>query len=175
MQGSNPIYVSDSTSIIVLSKIGKLHILQRLFHEIHVPRAVYAELMEATPGKIDPSHRDGTAAIKSAHWIKVRDVVDRALVQRCLATLDPGESESIALAKQLNAELLIIDERKGRKLAEELNIKIIGTLGVVVKAKQNGILSEVKSTIQQMTSLQNPGGFYVSADVIAQILKLAGE
>lgn len=175
MKSSNPIYVSDSTSIIVMSKIGKLHILQGLFREIHVPRAVYAELTEPRAGKIDPSQRDGTAAIKSAHWIKVRDVVDRALVQRCLATLDPGESESIALAKELDAELLIIDEKKGRKLAEELKIKVTGTLGVVVRAKQVGILSEVKSTIMQMTSLQNPGAFHVSTDLIAQILKLAGE
>jgi predicted nucleic acid-binding protein len=93
----------------------------------------------------------------------------------CRTTLDLGESESIALAKELDAELLIMDERKGRAIAEKLKIRFTGTLGVIVKAKQSGILSEVRSTLLQMTSLQGVGGFHVSSDVIATVLKLAGE
>ena len=175
MQRPGPIHVSDSTSLIVLSKIGKLHILQKLFHQIHVPRAVFQEVTEGRPGRLDPKLREGTHAIQSAHWIKVRDVADRSLVDLCRTTLDLGESESIALAKELDAELLIIDERKGRAMAEKLKIRFTGTLGVIVKAKQTGILSEVESTLMQVTSLQGVGGFHVSSDVIATVLKLAGE
>ncbi|MCU0446673.1 MAG: DUF3368 domain-containing protein, partial [Microscillaceae bacterium] len=83
-----------------------------------------------------------------------------------------GETEAIWLAKQLNADWLIIDENKGRKVALQLGLSIVGVLGILVKAKQDGYLESLKNTID---NLQTHSNFRLHPDLIANVLRLVGE
>ena len=87
------------------------------------------------------------------------------------AKLDPGEAEAIVLALELNADLLIVDERKGRKEATKLGIQITGTLGVLLKAKQIDMISSIKPILDDLIN----SGFWVSTEIYQQVLALVEE
>jgi hypothetical protein len=99
--------------------MGHLHLLQQLYERIFIPTAVYQELT------VDPPV-PGTVEVQTLQWLEVRSVSDRAMVDQLQnrAQLDPGESEAIALALEINADLLLIDERRGRTEANRLGIRI---------------------------------------------------
>jgi hypothetical protein len=115
------IIVSDTSPITSLAAINRLSLLQQLYGSIIIPEAVYRELTEvSTPVP-------GTREVLSADWIQMRSVVNRSLVASLKALpLDDGESEAIALAKELNAEILLIDERRGRAEASRQGLRITG-------------------------------------------------
>jgi predicted nucleic acid-binding protein len=142
---------------------------------IYVPRAVYEEVTESDRTR-DLRRTSEIASITSAHWMKVIDVRDRALVLHCRASLDQGESEAIALAKELDAELLIIDERKGRAMAKRLGRQDHRDprRGAGGEAERSA-LSEVKPVLLQLASLQERARFHVTPSLIAEIIQLAGE
>jgi predicted nucleic acid-binding protein/predicted HTH domain antitoxin len=129
--GSAVIVISDTSVFTNLAAIGHLHLLQQLYERIFIPTAVYQELT------VDPPV-PGTVEVQTLQWLEVRSVSDRAMVEQLQnrAQLDPGESEAIALALEINADLLLIDERRGRTEANRLGIRITGLLGVLVEAKQ---------------------------------------
>lgn len=171
---SGAIYVCDTSPLIFLSKIGKLNLLQLIFNKVYVPEAVYKEVTEGKTGKFDPGIA-GSIAVKNAGWIEVRKVTARKFVDELLAKIDIGESEAIALAKEMGARLLIMDERKGRSVAKSYNIKVAGTLGVLVKAKEMKILRTIRPAIIDLTALQGSDKFRVSAELIVEVLRAAGE
>jgi uncharacterized protein len=106
--------------------------LPQLYNQVTIPEAGYRELAD-----IDPPV-PGTLEVQSASWLIVRQVVKREVVERLQkeVSLDPGESEAIALALELKADLLLIDERRrGRGEANRLGLKITGLLGILVEAK----------------------------------------
>ena len=115
------IIVSDTSPITSLAAINRLNLLQQLYGSIIIPEAVYRELTEvSTPVP-------GTREVLSADWIQMRSVVNRSLVDNLKALpLDEGESEAIVLAKELNAEILLIDERRGRAEASRQGLRITG-------------------------------------------------
>jgi predicted nucleic acid-binding protein len=96
-----------------------------------LPKAVYCELTD-----IDPPV-PGTSEVQTASWLEVRKVVNREIVERLRdeVKLDPGESEAIALTLELSADLLLIDERRGRAEANRLGLRITGLLGILIEAK----------------------------------------
>lgn len=171
---SSAIYVCDTSPLIFLSKIGKLNLLQLIFNKVYVPEAVYKEVTEGKSGKFDPGVA-GAIAVKNAGWIKVRKVTSRKLVENLLSTIDIGESEAIALAKEMGAQLLIMDERKGRTVAKSFNIKVTGTLGLLVKAKEMKLLKTIRPAVIDLTALQGSDKFRVSAELIVEVLRAAGE
>nr|WP_278003347.1 DUF3368 domain-containing protein [Nodosilinea sp. TSF1-S3] len=116
----------------------------------------------------------GTFQVNSAPWIEVRAVADQSVVEhfRLDARLDPGESEAIALALELNADLLLIDERRGRAEASRLGVRITGLLGVLVEAKQKQLIFAVKPL---MDALIAGCDFRVSSALYAQILVIVNE
>ena len=127
------VIVSDTTTITNLLKIDLLHLVQRLYREIIIPQAVYDELAKI------PSQKK---LLKQTNWIRVRQVKDRMRVDKFQDYLDLGESEAIILALELNADILIMDERKGRKIAEEYGLAIIGLFGILIGAKRRAILNQ---------------------------------
>jgi len=139
------IVVSDTSVFTNLAAIGHLHLLQQLYDRIFIPTAVYQELT------IDPPV-PGTAEVETLQWLEVRSVSDRAMVEQLQnrAQLDPGESEAIALALEINADLLLIDERRGRKEANRLGIRITGWLGVLVEAKQRALICAVQPLMDDL-------------------------
>ena len=148
------IVIADTSCLIVLTRIDALTVLQSLYGQLYITEEVAAEYGEPLPD-----------------WIKVEAVKDRRFFHVLLSVLDPGEASSLALALELKDVLLIVDEFKGRKEALRLGIKITGTLGLLVKAKQEGIISQLRPVLHQL----NTAGFRISEALAEEILKQAGE
>ncbi|MEQ9000364.1 MAG: DUF3368 domain-containing protein [Coleofasciculus sp. B1-GNL1-01] len=161
------IVISDTSVLTNLAAIGHLHLLKQLYDCIFIPLAVYQELM------VDPPV-PGTVEIQTLQWIEVRSVRDRAMVEQLQITvqLDPGESEAIALALEINADLLLIDERRGRTAANRLGIRITGLLGVLVEAKQRSFIPAVQPLMDELIATYQ---FKVSPVLYNQILAIVGE
>lgn len=158
--------VSNTSPISNLAAIGQLSLLQLLYGSITIPPAVADEI--AFVGAIYTQ----AAAVPSLSWITIQPVIDRTLVERLRTKLDKGESEAIALAVELEAELLLIDEQLGRKLAWESGLEITGLLGVLVEAKSRGAIAAVKPL---MDDLMVQARFRVSQKLYVEVLQLAGE
>lgn len=162
------IIISDTSVITNLAAIEQLHLLPQLYHEVIIPEAVYRELTDLefpVPGSFE---------VQSASWLDIRQVWDRSMVERLKieARLDPGESEAIALALELNADLLLIDERRGRSEANRLGLRISGLLGLLVEAKHRQLIVAVKPLIDNLIEISE---FRVSEKLYNQILKIVDE
>lgn len=120
------IVISDTSAITNLAAIDHLGLLPLLYEQVIIPAAVYRELVDIEPPV------PGSIEVQTATWLEVKSIAKREVVERLQSEgrLDPGESEAIALALELKADLLLIDERRGRAEADRLGIKIIGLLGI---------------------------------------------
>lgn len=108
--------VSNASPLINLARIGKLDLLHQLYGELIVPEAVWQEVV------VEGSGHPGADEVKTAPWIKMRAVTNRPLVQALRQDLDAGEAEAIALALEVGAELLLMDEHLGRETARHLGL-----------------------------------------------------
>jgi len=105
-------------------------------------------------------------------FIRIESVKNVSLVKQFLSTLDLGESEALALALEIHADTVLIDEAAGRAMAVQMGLKPTGVLGVLVRAKKKGLIGRLEPLMDQ---LQNELGFYISAKLRAEILRLSGE
>ena len=156
--------IINATPIIALALLDQLALLQPLYGTVLIPPAVQAEVLAGGARLI------GVTELQHASWIKLTALQDPRRAD-LLSDLDRGEAEVIALAQELNANLVIIDERLARRHAKRLGLTLTGTLGVLLKAKQNKLIPAIEPLIQ--TLLQN--GIRLGDDVIAEALKLAEE
>jgi hypothetical protein len=159
---------SNTSPISNLAIIGRLNLLQSQFREVRIPGAVQSELGQ-------PPHRAALAEIQQAlqdGWIKPQ-ALREAKIARLLATdLDPGEAEAIALALELSADLILLDERDGRSAAERAGLKVTGVLGVLLRAKIDGQIPLVKPEIE---ALRTRSRFFLSPQLQEKVLAIAGE
>ena len=162
---SDWIIVSDATPLIGLAKIDGVVWLKRLFGEIWIPQAVYHEVVVAGSGKV------GSEEIAQAAWIRTISVKDREKVTYLLTQLDTGEAEAIVLAKERDADWLLMDEIRGRTIAQGLGLKVIGTLGILLLAKEEGLVPEVRPLLDALMTQR----FRISDFVYRQVLRQAGE
>ncbi len=160
------IVVSNTSPITNLAAVGQLNLLQQLYGTIIIPQAVYQELTSA--GDTIP----GATEVQTFNWIQVQQVTNRTLVNSLLNQLHQGESEAIALAIELQADWLLIDEELGRKVAANNQLKFIGILGVLIEAKQRGLIPSVKSVLD---NLINQAEFWVTEALYNRVLQMAGE
>lgn len=158
-----PKVVSNTTPIISLLKIGSLSILKDLYSEIYIPKEVYNEIEE---GKSKTYYKD----LSKIDWIKIKKIKDKKSLSYFL-DLDKGEAETIVLANEIDADLIIIDETLGRFHAKKANLKITGTLGVLLKAKKDGLIQEIKPLLHELKEK----GIWLSIKLIDKILTLANE
>ncbi len=155
--------VSNTTPIISLLKIGKLDLLKELYGRIIIPHAVFLELEK---GKNKAYYMNLT----SVEWIEIRKIESLEL-KAYIPNLDFGEAEAIMLAKELNADLVIMDEIIGRKYAKNFNLNITGTLGILLKAKEKGLISSVGNLLDELTEKDT----WLHPKLVAKVRKLAGE
>lgn len=147
----NRIVIADTSCLIALDKITHLHILQHLFTTINITSQVYEEYGQVLP-----------------NWFVIHEVVSLDFLDQML---DPGEASAITLALSFDDPLVIIDEKRGRKVAQTLHLSIAGTLKVLLLAKQKGIVTAIKPLIQLLES----NSFRFNKAIIAELLVLAGE
>lgn len=159
------IVVSDTSAISNLAAIGQLELLHQIYEHIIIPMAVYQELLNS--GNNEP----GALALQTCNWIKARSVSNSSLKQTLSIHLDEGEAEAITLAVELSAERLIIDERRGRNEALKLGLKVTGILGILLAAKQQGLITQVKPLLDDLMAQ----GFWMRQELYAEVLQLSGE
>jgi len=159
------IVVSDSTILIGLVKIGKLDLLKEIFFKVYIPEEVFKEVVERGKGK------PGSKVIKEAAWIEVKPVKDKIQVNFLLGSLEKGEAEVLVLARELETDLILLDEEKARKSAVIAGFEIMGLLGLFVLAKNLGLIDEVRPLVDELMIKR----FRISDKIIEKTLKKAGE
>ena len=130
------IVVSDTTPIISLLKMDRLPLLHSLFGSVCIPFAVFEELTG------NPKYQEEVSVLRESDFVQVEEVANAGDVQAIKNDgLDIGESEAIVLAKQLSADILLMDEAKGRLVAFRHGLQIMGTVGILLQAFKDGFLS----------------------------------
>lgn len=154
--------VSNASALINLSRIGKLDLLHKLYGELGIPEAVWQEVV------INGIGQPGAEEVKRAVWIKKYAVTNSQLVHALEQDLDAGEAEAIALASEIKAELLLMDERLGRETAHHLGLRCVGLIGVLIEAKHRGFISGVKP---HLDALRDVAGFRIKDELYLKILR----
>lgn len=154
--------VSNSSALINLARIGKLTLLRELFGVLIVPDAVWQEVV------VEGAGQPGADEIGSADWIQRQPVMNMQLVQALQQDLDGGEAEAIALALEIGAEMLLMDEKLGRETARHLGLRYIGLIGTLVMAKRKGLIGAVKPHLDMLRDI---AGFRVDAALYAHVIK----
>lgn len=160
------IIVSDTSPIINLAIIGELHLIKAIFNKVIIPHAVYHEIVIAGAGL------PGAFDIQNADWIEVKQCTNLTLLNQLKNSLHYGEAEAIALALETNANLILIDEDAGRTVALAYGLTVTGTLGILLRAKSQGLIPSIKPL---MDALIHNARFFVSSHLYQRILVLAGE
>lgn len=142
--------VADSTCLIGLSKIGELEVLRHLFGAILIPPAVYHEVV------VQGSGRPGAAEVASAGWIQTCVVVGQLTIDALRLNLGAGEAEAIVLATEQSADFVILDDWRARQTALSLSLPVIGTVAVLAKAEEKGLINSLDSAIDRLRQ----SGFY---------------
>ncbi len=161
--------VSDSSPLIHLAAIGRLSLIRDYYHSIIIPTAVWREVVE------QGGDRDGAKEIYQARedgWIAVKQPKNFALIKALLQDLHEGEAESIALAIEVSADVIILDEMEARRSAEQHGLFVIGIIGILLQAKAD---KKIKSMRAEMARLQRTGNFWISKSLHHNILTAAGE
>lgn len=160
------IVVSNTSPLTNLAAIGQFGLLQYLYGELWIADAVWTELNAF--GKRWPGRDD----VDSAAWIKRRHVQDRPLVTSLQRDLQLGEAESIALGVELHADLILLDEKEGRHAAQQLGLRVLGVVGILLVAKSLGKIERIRPLLDD---LRQVAGFYVSDSLYQEALRQAGE
>ena len=147
--------ISDTSCLILLSKISELDLLHRTYGQIFTTPEVANEYQLELP-----------------NWITLQSPQNKSKQKELEQLVDKGEASAIALALETPDCLLIIDDMKGRKTASELGIEITGTIGIIIKAKEKAIIPFVKPILDKISSSTN---FRLSEEIITEALRQAGE
>lgn len=152
--GEKTVVITDTSCIIILQKLSLLGILHQLFASVFTTPEIAAEYGDVLPG-----------------WINIIAVKNTSFQFELSSLVDPGEASAIALAHEIENKFLITDDLQARKLAIKLGLSVIGTLGVLIRAKETGLISHIKPVLEQMKLTD----FRVSDDLFKAVLAKAGE
>lgn len=146
--------ISDTSCFIILTKIGELDLLHKVYGKIITTLDIATEYGETLPD-----------------WVEINTVLDKSKQQLLEMQIDKGESSAIALALETPDSTLIIDDYKARRIAERLGISYTGTIGVIIKARLLGIIPSIKPLLERIKQTD----FRLSADLELQALKESKE
>lgn len=158
------IVISDTTPLIGVSFLGRFELLKQLFGEVIIPAAVYDEIAGKGAGRVGS---DNVSKSIADGWIHVENITTTPLLITLKVDLDAGESEAIALALEKHADLLLLDERKGRSKAKALGLEVTGTIGILLLAREKGIEMDMQSELEKLRA----HGFRISDSLIKQIVQ----
>ncbi|HMR83628.1 MAG TPA: DUF3368 domain-containing protein [Niabella sp.] len=149
------VIITDTSCLILLEKIGELHLLQKLFGTVFITPEIAEEY--------------GLLSLPS--WIVVQEPADKRYQLLLEYIVDRGEASAIALATECNPSLLVVDDLKARRLAKKFGLVITGTFGIIIEAKANGFIPSVKLILKKIKQTN----FRISEDLEKEILKKSGE
>ena len=160
------IVVSNTSPLTNLAAIGQFDLIRHLYTQIHIPLGVWNELN--AKGKRWP----GCDEVADAKWIEQHPIQNMALVKALQRDLDRGEAETIALALEMKATLVLLDEREGRRAARRLGLQVVGVVGLLLEAKAQGFIKTLQPCLD---GLRQTAGFYLNESLYKHALTLAGE
>jgi predicted nucleic acid-binding protein len=155
--------IANNTPLVALWVLGRLDLLRELYDEVLIPQAVHEEFLA-----VERAAR--RTALENAPWIKPVSLANPQRV-RVYVGLDQGEAEVLALAEERAARLVIIDELRGRRYTERLGFPLTGTLGLLLLAKERGLIA----TLAPLLAKLQEAGLHLSAVLTDRVLQLAGE
>jgi len=155
--------ISNTTPILSLIKIGELNLLKELYGKIQISQAVYREI---ETGK----NRDYYVDITKLDWIEIVPI-QSASARSYLFDLDDGEAETIILAHEQAADVVIIDEKLGRRYAAQMNLPVTGTIGVLLKAKSLGLVTSIAPFLRELRDKSS----WINDSLFEKALSLAEE
>ena len=158
--------ISNATPLINFSMIGELGILKQLFNTIVVPEAVWHEIV--IKGEAYPS----AGAIRQSDFLSRQRISNTMLFHTLSMNLSAGETETIVLAIERNAQLVLLDELEARSVAKHFRLKFMGSIGCLIEAKQRGIIPQIRSYLDRMKSSAK---FWVDDRLYERIMKDQGE
>ncbi len=148
------IVIADTSCLILFHKIGELDLLRQVYDSVSITPEVAEEFSEEVPD-----------------WITIESVKDKKYQEFLTTQVDLGEASAIALAKEMESPLLLLDDLKARKLASKLNLKFTGTLGIIHKAKKIGVLEKVRPIVEKLLATN----FRISENIIDELLRKNNE
>ena len=146
--------ISDTSCFIILTNIGELELLHKVYGQIVTTLDIATEYGEPLP-----------------EWVEIVTVKDKYRQQLLEMQIDRGESSAIALALETPDSTIILDDYKARKIADQLGLIYTGTIGVIIKAKLNGIIPSIKPLLEKLKQTN----FHLSVNIELQALKEASE
>jgi hypothetical protein len=145
--------VCNSSCLIALARIGRLDILRASFKNVIIPSVVKKEIG------------------RTLNWVSVEQVKNRSAVNSLSTQLHDGESEVIAFAMERKNVIVVIDDKKARRIAKQLGLKVIGTVGLLLRAKKKGLIREIKPVMDALQQVD----FRISDELYNEALRLAKE
>jgi predicted nucleic acid-binding protein len=158
------VVVCNTSPLLYLHQVSKLELLSQLYGTVIVPSAVERELRAGQERRID------APVVADIDWISVRSVREKSGL-RISVDLGPGEAEVIALGLELPGSLLILDDRLGRRIARLNGLAFTGMLGVLLRAKQAGLLDSIRPTLEKLETTT----MWLPEDLVHSILVEAQE
>ena len=161
------IIVADASVVISLSTICQLGIIHARFpNGVYLAPAVWREVVE------QGRERPGAEEVRTAAWIKKLEIQDQVFAQYLQSGLDTGEAESIVLAREISANLILLDERDARRVAMNFGFQVLGTIGLLIWAKRTAHVHSLKELLDK---LQDTANFRISKSLYAFALHQVGE
>ncbi len=158
--------VSDTSPISNLIVINKLELLHVTFGKIVIPEFVFMEVISLEQFGFD------LTLFRSAEWIEKREINDLNTYNTLVKKLDRGEAQAITLSMELHSEYLLIDEKKGRTIANEMGVQTIGFIGALIKCKNNKDIQELKPILDE---LRQKAKFRISDELYNEVLLAVNE
>lgn len=148
------VVITDTSCLILFQKINELEILKKVYQKLYTTQEVSDEY-----------------GLELPKWIVIQDVQDKKYQKILELQIDKGEASAIALAIEIESNLILLDDLKARKLAKKLDLKLTGSLGVISKAKQNGFIKGVKPLIEKIQKTN----FRISKKIVDELLRINNE
>ena len=156
--------ICDSSTLIHLAKIGRLHLLREFHKKIFIAPAVWKEVVQE--GRDWPGSSEVEQG-RQVGWIEVIDPTNQTLVHFLRKDLHEGESETIALAVEEKPEIVFLDESEARRIAKVYGFSITGVIGILIRAKREG---QILSLREELDKLRNEAGFWIGDDIYRKAL-----
>ncbi len=158
-----PLVVTNAGPLIYLAILGRFAVLHDLFGQVYLPEAVYREVVLQGIG--EPGSDETRAAVADGWLVRVA-VENTTAVDALLSELDQGEAEAIVLARELGAELVLLDDGAARAKARVMNVKPTGTIGILLLARDAGMDVDLRRSLDTLIAQ----GFRLSRELYEQII-----